>query len=190
MLLSLLSFYNICFPRNGTGQVMGCVVADTQANAQRACRLVKVVYEDLLPVIVTIEDAIKHGSFYNGHEKRIENGDVVAALQTADHTIEGTFQMAGQEHFYLETNAVIVVPKGEDGELEITCSTQNPAEIQLLVAEVLNIPANRVVCKVKRMGGGFGGKETRAAVLALPAAVASFRLQRPVRCMLDRDEDM
>jgi xanthine dehydrogenase/oxidase len=98
--------------------------------------------------------------------------------------------MGGQEHFYLETQSVLVVPKGEDGEIDITSSTQNPSEVQQVVAEVLGLPANRVVCRVKRMGGGFGGKETRSAVLAAPAAVASFRLQRPVRCMLDRDEDM
>jgi xanthine dehydrogenase/oxidase len=74
--------------------------------------------------------------------------------------------------------------------MDITSSTQNPSEVQQVVAEVLGLPANRVVCRVKRMGGGFGGKETRSAVLAAPAAVASYRLQRPVRCMLDRDEDM
>lgn len=172
------------------GQVIACVVGDTLAIAQKASRLVKIEYEELEPVIVTIQDAIKAESFYHEHSKRISNGNVEEALKTADHVLEGSFQMAGQEHFYLETNAVVVIPKGEDGEMEIFCSTQNPSEIQQATAEVLNIPANRVVCKVKRMGGGFGGKETKGTILALPAAVASFHLQRPVRCMMDRDEDM
>lgn len=173
------------------GQVIGCIVAETQAIAQRASRLVKITYGKLeQPVILTIDDAIKHESFYREHSRSIVKGDVDKALQESEHVLEGSFQMAGQEHFYLETQAVLVVPKGEDGELDITCSTQNPSEVQQVVAEVLDLPANRVVCRVKRMGGGFGGKETRAVVVAVPAAVAAFRLQRPVRCMLDRDEDM
>ena len=172
------------------GQVIGCVVADTQALAQRGCRLVRVVYEDIHPVIVTIDDAIKHKSFYDGHEKRIVNGDVEQGFAEADHVLQGEFRMAGQEHFYLETQVTIAVPKGEDGEMEIICSTQNPSEVQMVVSEVLNIPANRIVCRVKRMGGGFGGKETRSTIVAIPAAVAAHHLQRPIRCMLDRDEDM
>ena len=172
------------------GQVIGCVVAETQALAQRARRLIHVEYRDLQPVIVTIDDAIRHGSFYEGFEKAITSGDVERGFAEAEHTLESTFQMAGQEHFYLETQAVIVVPKGENDELELICSTQNPTEVQMCVAEVLGLPANRVVCRVKRMGGGFGGKETRGTLVALPAAVAAHRLQKPIRCMLDRDEDM
>ncbi len=147
-------------------------------------------YRPIDPIIVTIQDAIRHGSFYDEHKRKIVSGDVDAAIKEADHVLEGTFSMAGQEHFYLETNAVLVIPKSEDGELYITCSTQGPSEIQQAVSEVLGIPSNRVICRVKRMGGGFGGKESRGSLVALPAAVAAYRLQRPVRCMLDRDEDM
>ncbi|EFX65041.1 hypothetical protein DAPPUDRAFT_303976 [Daphnia pulex] len=173
------------------GQVIACVVADNLALAQRASRLVRVTYSPSDgPAIFTIQDAIKHNSFYQGHSREIIQGDVEAGFRNAQHVLEGTFEMGGQEHFYLETQSVLVVPKGEDGEMDITSSTQNPSEVQQVVAEVLGLPANRVVCRVKRMGGGFGGKETRSAVLAAPAAVASYRLQRPVRCMLDRDEDM
>lgn len=173
------------------GQVIGCVVAENLALAQRASRLVKVTYRSTNePNIFTIQEAIEHESFYHDHSRQIVKGSVDEQLRRSQHTLEGTFEMAGQEHFYLETQAVLVIPKGEDGELDITCSTQNPSEIQQVVAEVLGLPANRVVCRVKRMGGGFGGKETRSALLAAPAALASFRLQRPVRCMLDRDEDM
>ena len=95
------------------------------------------------------QDAIKAESFYHEHSKRISNGNVEEALKTADHVLEGSFQMAGQEHFYLETNAVVVIPKGEDGEMEIFCSTQNPSEIQQATAEVLNIPANRYTFPIK-----------------------------------------
>ena len=173
------------------GQVIACVVADSLALAQRASRLVKVTYSPAdSRAIFTIQDAIERQSFYTEHSRRIVKGDVDSALQNAQHVLEGKFQMAGQEHFYLETQAVLVVPKGEDDELDITCSTQNPSEVQQVVAEVLGLAANRVVCRVKRMGGGFGGKETRSAVIAAPAAVASYKLKRPVRCMLDRDEDM
>lgn len=173
------------------GQVIACVVADSLALAQQASRLVKVTYSPAdSPAIFTIQDAIERQSFYTEHSRRIVKGDVDSALQNTQHVLEGKFQMAGQEHFYLETQAVLVVPKGEDDELDITCSTQNPSEVQQVVAEVLGLAANRVVCRVKRMGGGFGGKETRSAVIAAPAAVASYKLKRPVRCMLDRDEDM
>ncbi|PSN50798.1 Xanthine dehydrogenase/oxidase [Blattella germanica] len=141
------------------GQVIGAVVAEDQAIAQRAAKLVKVVYKDLDPVIITIE------------------GDVDAAFKSADHVLESEARMGGQEHFYLETHCTIAVPKGEDDEMELFCSTQNPTETQKVVAEVLGIQSNKVVCRVKRMGGGFGGKESRI-------------LNRPVRCMLDRDEDM
>lgn len=79
----------------------------------------------------------------------------------------------GQEHFYLETQATIALPKLEDGETEIFCSTQNPTEIQLLIAEALGVPANRIVVRTKRMGGGFGGKETRSMMLAIPVALAA-----------------
>lgn len=130
------------------GQVIGCIVADDQAVAQRACRSVRIVYEDIEPAIITIEDAIERQSFYDQHFRRIVKGDVDAAMQQADHVIDGVIKMAGQEHFYLETNAVIAVPKGEDGEMEIFCSTQNPTEVQMLVAEVLHVPASRIVCKV------------------------------------------
>ena len=94
-------------------------------------------------MIVTIEDAIKHKSFYHEHSREIVKGDVNKAFEEAAHVLNGSFQMSGQEHFYLETHAVLVVPKGEDEEIDIVCSTQNPSEVQEVVSKVLNIPANR-----------------------------------------------
>lgn len=177
------------------GQPLGAIVADNQAIAQRAARMVKVVYEELSPVIVSIEDAIRLGSFYEGCPKTIEKGDAAAMFARAEAgddsivIVEGDCRMGGQEHFYLETHAALAIPRDND-EIEVFSSTQHPTEVQKLTSHVLEIPASRVTTKVKRMGGGFGGKESRGMLVALPVALAAFRLNRPVRCMLDRDEDM
>ncbi|XP_041780050.1 xanthine dehydrogenase-like [Anopheles merus] len=171
------------------GQIIGAIVADNQTIAQRAARQVKVTYEELQPVIVTLEDAIRLESFYPGFPRIIAKGDVEKALAEADVIIEGDCRMGGQEHFYLETQACLAVPKDSD-EIEVISSTQHPTEIQHHVAQTLGIPASKVVSRVKRLGGGFGGKESRAAIVAIPVALAAHRMGRPVRCMLDRDEDM
>lgn len=171
------------------GQLIGVVIAESQKTAQRAARLVKVVYEDLTPIIVTLEDAIEQKSFFPNYPQTIEYGDYKKAFADADHLIEGEFRIGGQEHFYLETNASVAIPKDND-ELEIFCSSQHPTEIQKLAASVLEIPVNRVVARAKRLGGGFGGKESRGTLVALPVAFSAYKLGRPVRLMLDRDEDM
>lgn len=171
------------------GQIIGAIVADNQKIAQRSARLVKVAYEDLEPVIVTLEDAIKQESFFPDFPRTIAKGDVDKALAEADLIVEGDCRLGGQEHFYLETQACLAVPRDCD-EIEVISSTQHPTEIQMHVAQTLGIPASKVVSRVKRLGGGFGGKESRAAIVAIPVALAAYRLGRPVRCMLDRDEDM
>ncbi|XP_039283580.1 xanthine dehydrogenase [Nilaparvata lugens] len=173
------------------GQVIGAIIADDQIIAQRAAKLVKVQYEDIHPAIITIEDAIRENSFYgkNG-PRRLLKGDPEAAFARAEHTLEGEVRIGGQEHFYLETNASLAIPKGEDDEIELICSTQHPTDVQQMIAHMLNLPSNRVVVKVKRMGGGFGGKESRSNVVALPLVFAANKLKRPIRCMLDRDEDI
>uniref|UniRef100_A0A8D0ANI5 Xanthine dehydrogenase n=1 Tax=Sander lucioperca TaxID=283035 RepID=A0A8D0ANI5_SANLU len=170
------------------GHIIGAVVADTQLAAQRAAKAVRIQYEEL-PHIITIQEAIAAQSFYQPI-RTIESGDLEAGFKQADHILEGEMHIGGQEHFYLETNVTLAVPKGEDGEMELFVSTQSASKTQLLVAKVLGVPANRVVVRVKRMGGGFGGKETRTTVLSTVVAVAANKLKRPVRCMLDRDEDM
>lgn len=170
------------------GAVIGVVVADTQAHAQAAARAVVVEYEELEPVI-TIEQAIALNSFHC-EPLTIRDGDTAACFAEADVVVEGEMRVGGQEHFYLETQACICVPAGEDGEMQVLSSTQNPSRTQLMVARVLGVPANRVTTSVRRMGGGFGGKESRSIFLAAALAVAAERTGRPVRCMLDRDEDM
>uniref|UniRef100_A0A4W6FUE5 Xanthine dehydrogenase/oxidase n=1 Tax=Lates calcarifer TaxID=8187 RepID=A0A4W6FUE5_LATCA len=170
------------------GHIIGAVVADTQLHAQRAAKAVKIQYEELQPV-VTIQEAIAAQSFYQPI-RTIQKGDPEAGFKQADHVLEGEMHIGGQEHFYLETNATLAVPRGEDGEMELFVSTQSASKTQSLVAKALGVPANRVVVRVKRMGGGFGGKESRTTVLSTVVAVAANKLKRPVRCMLDRDEDM
>lgn len=94
------------------GQILACVVADTLSIAQRAAKLVKVTYRSRDPLIITIDDAIEKNSFYQEHGRSIVKGDVDKAMEEAEHVVTGNFQMSGQEHFYLETNAVLVLPKG------------------------------------------------------------------------------
>uniref|UniRef100_A0A8C2HBN1 Xanthine dehydrogenase/oxidase n=1 Tax=Cyprinus carpio TaxID=7962 RepID=A0A8C2HBN1_CYPCA len=171
------------------GHIVGAIVADTQAHAQRAAKAVKISYEELHPVIVTIQDAIANKSFYQP-VRSMERGDVAQGFKDSDHILHGKMHIGGQEQFYLETNCTVAVPRGEDGEMELFVSTQAASKTQALVAKALGVPANRVVCRVKRMGGGFGGKESRSTILSTVVAVAAYTTKRPVRCMLDRDEDM
>nr|XP_048699341.1 xanthine dehydrogenase/oxidase isoform X3 [Caretta caretta] len=170
------------------GHVIGGVVADTHEHSRRAAKAVKIKYEDLTP-IVTIQEAIEKQSFYKS-PKKIEKGDVQNGFEESDHVVEGEMYIGGQEHFYLETHCTIAVPKGEDGEMELFVSTQNPMKTQECVASALGVPANRILVRVKRLGGGFGGKESRNILLSTAVAVAAFKTGHPVRCMLDRDEDM
>ncbi|CAH0750288.1 unnamed protein product [Diatraea saccharalis] len=173
------------------GQIIGAIVGVDQATAQSAARKVKIEYEELQPIIVTMEDAIKHNSFYPQYPKVIRRGDVKSVFEDKNNIIvEGQCRMGGQEHFYLETHAAFAIPKKEDDEIEIFCSSQHPSEIVKLTSHILHVPMNRIVARVKRMGGGFGGKESRGILTALPVALAAHKLQKPVRCMLDRDEDM
>lgn len=172
------------------GMIIGAIVGESQKIAQSAARLVKVDYEDIKPLIITIEDAIALNSFFTNRPPTcIEKGDVDQAMREADITFTGECRMGGQEHFYMETQVAIAMPRDSD-ELQLYCSTQGLDALQASVARMTGLSASRVVCKVLRLGGGFGGKESRAVLVALPVALAAHRLGRPVRCMLDRDEDM
>ncbi|XP_045109509.1 xanthine dehydrogenase/oxidase-like isoform X2 [Portunus trituberculatus] len=170
------------------GQIVGIVVAKDQPTAQRAARLVRIDYEDVDTPIITIQDAIEKKSWWN--KWTMKTGDAEAALKVAVNTLEGETHISGQEHFYMETNAHIAIPKGEDGEMEIISTTQNPSDTQVMVAKALGVAYNKVVCRIKRLGGGFGGKETRSADVSVPLCVAASIIGRPIRMMLDRHEDM
>ena len=171
------------------GQPIGLIIADSEAHARAGARAVLVEYEDL-PQILSIEEAIEQNSFFPHYRFIRSGGDMDEAFASADHVFEGIARMGGQEHFYLETHASVVVPKPEDGEMEVFSSTQNPTETQTIVAQVTGVPANRVVVRVKRLGGGFGGKETRSMQLTGILAVGAKKANAPVRCMLNRDEDI
>ncbi|KAI1357940.1 xanthine dehydrogenase [Xylaria arbuscula] len=170
------------------GQPIAVILATSKARANEAVRAVKVDYEDL-PAVFTMEEAIEKDSFHNFYGY-IKKGDTEKAFQESDHVFTGITRMGGQEHFYLETNAVIAIPKPEDGEMEIWASSQNPSETQAYAAKILNVQENKVVCRVKRLGGGFGGKETRCHHLSTLIALSAQKTKRAVRCMLNRDEDM
>jgi xanthine dehydrogenase/oxidase len=129
------------------GYPVGIIVAHNQRSAQQGAGLVNIEYEDL-DWCVTIHEAIAKNSYFpENHE--LHRGDVDAAWATCDHIVEGEFEMGGQEHFYFETNASLAIP-GEDDEMVVFSSTQNPSKTQMKVASCLHVPANRVVCKVKR----------------------------------------
>ncbi len=175
------------------GYPIGVVTARTRAEALLAARAVRVTYEELEPVL-SIREAIAQKSFYGdewGHP--IDRGDVDAVFDGANDSglvvVEGSIDMGGQEHFYLEPNAHVVVPV-ESGELVSYSSTQCPQKHQQYIASVLGVQSNRVVVRTKRIGGGFGGKETRAAFLNTIAAVPAFLLDKPVSLVIDRDMDM
>ena len=170
------------------GQPIGMILANSPQEAEAGARAVLVRYQEL-PAIFTIEEAIAHQNFFE-HYRYIKKGDTESAFARADYIFEGIARMGGQEHFFLETNACLAIPKPEDGEMEIWSSTQNPTETQAYVAQVTGVQANKIVSKVKRLGGGFGGKETRSIQLAAICATAAKKTKRPVRCMLNRDEDI
>uniref|UniRef100_A0A6I8P479 xanthine dehydrogenase n=1 Tax=Ornithorhynchus anatinus TaxID=9258 RepID=A0A6I8P479_ORNAN len=172
------------------GHIIGAVLADTPEHAQRAAEAVRIAYEEL-PAIISIKDAIKNKSFYKiSFLSTMEKGDLQKGFAEADQILEGEVHVGGQEHFYLETHSCIAIPKGEEGEMEIFVASQCPMVLQDFVAKALDVPSNRITVRVKRLGGGFGGKDSSSALLCTVLAVAAHKTGRPVRCMLDRDEDM
>ncbi|CAN2389154.1 heptaldehyde:oxygen oxidoreductase activity [Pristimantis euphronides] len=171
------------------GQLICAVLGNTPDQARKAAAKVNIVYENLEPVILTIEEAINNNSFYQP-QRQLEVGNLEEAFRTADQVHEGEVFIGGQEHFYMETQSIRAVPKGEDGEMDVYLATQDPTHTQGLISATLNIPANRIACHVKRVGGAFGGKATKTAYLAAITAVAAHKTRRAVRCVLERGDDM
>ncbi|XP_070786462.1 aldehyde oxidase 6 [Enoplosus armatus] len=171
------------------GQMLCAVVADTRTHAKRGAAAVKISYEDLPDPVFTTEEAIEKSSFFEP-QRRIETGNVTEAFKTVDQVYEGEIRMGGQEHFYMETQSMLVVPVGEEREFNVYISSQWPALAQDVIAETLDIPSNRVTCHVKRIGGAFGGKVTKTVILASITSVAAWKTNHAVRCVLERGEDM
>ncbi|KKY33514.1 putative xanthine dehydrogenase [Diaporthe ampelina] len=176
------------------GQVIGVVLADTQLGARAAARKVKIEYEDL-PAVITIDQAIQARSFFP-YGKELRKGDsalkqdLSGPFAACDRVFEGTTRLGGQEQFYLETNAALAIPKSEDGQMDVWSSTQNTMETQTFVSQILTVPNHKINVRVKRLGGGFGGKESRSVPIACYCALAAAKHNRPVRIMLTREEDM
>ncbi|SIS22813.1 xanthine dehydrogenase, molybdenum binding subunit apoprotein [Aquipseudomonas alcaligenes] len=169
------------------GQPILAVAADSLDNARRAAQAAIVEYEELEPMLDVAEAMRRQHYVVELHEQR--RGDAEAALAAAPHRIKGQLEIGGQEHFYLETQIASVLPT-EDGGMLVYSSTQHPTEVQKLVADVLGVPMHKVTVDMRRMGGGFGGKETQAASPACLCAVIAHLTGRPTKMRLPRHEDM
>ncbi len=169
------------------GQALFAVAAVSVDEARRAARLARVDHLPEAPIL-SIDEAVAAESYVlPPHTMR--KGDVDQALAAAPRRLECEIRMGGQDHFYLEGQIALVLPT-EDGGFHIYSSTQHPSEIQQKVAEVLALPAAAVTVEVRRMGGGFGGKETQGNLIAVAAALLARKTGRPVKLRLDRDTDM
>jgi xanthine dehydrogenase large subunit len=169
------------------GQPVVAVAAATLDQARAAAKLVRIDYEPLQPVL-TVEEAIERKRFLTPPQI-MKRGDVDAALKSAKHRLSGELRCGGQDHFYLEGQIALAIP-GEGRDMHVFSSTQHPTEVQHGVAHLLGIPFNAVTCEVRRMGGGFGGKESQATMIAGIAAVLAWKTRRPVKLRLPRDDDM
>lgn len=169
------------------GEVVVVVAADSRAAVREACKKVAIEFEEL-PAVLSIDQAIAQQSFL-WKKRYIQNGNADRALERSRHRLRGVLEMAGQEHFYFESQAAIAYPSAE-GELEIYSSTQHPSEVQHSVAQALGLQYSQVVCTVKRVGGGFGGKESQASPFAVYAALVAHKLKVPARLVLSKDDDM
>jgi xanthine dehydrogenase large subunit len=169
------------------GQAIFAVAADTIDQARRAAALAEISYEDLDPVLDV--DVARAAEDFVWPPGRMRRGDAKSAIQAAPRRLAGRMALGGQEHFYLEGQVSLAVP-GEDGDVTIYCSTQHPSEGQLLVSAVLGVPSHAVTFETRRMGGGFGGKETHANLFAALAAIVATKTGRAAKCRLDRDDDM
>jgi len=170
------------------GQPLFAVVAATRDQARRAAKLAKITYADL-DAHLDVEAALAAGGKLVTPPLKLERGDVAAGFKAAPHRISNVMHIGGQDHFYLEGQIAMAIP-GEDDDVTVFSSTQHPSEIQHIVGHALGVKSNAVTVQVRRMGGGFGGKETQGNLFAVIAAVAAKKLGRAVKIRPDRDDDM
>lgn len=169
------------------GQPIFAVAAETRDQARRAARLAVIDYEELAPVLDY--EAAKAAGTLVTKPMTLKRGDAASAIAAAPRRIDGRMRIGGQEHFYLESQAALALP-GEDGDVTVHSSTQHPSEVQHIVAGVLGVPDGAVTVEVRRMGGGFGGKETQANLFAAVAALVAKATGRAAKLRPDRDDDM
>ena len=169
------------------GQVVLMIAADTYDAARAGALAAKITIEPL-DAVLDVEQALAQQHFVEQPHVQ-QRGDADAALAAAPHRLQGQFHIGGQEHFYLEGQVAMALP-GEEGAMQIWSSTQHPTEVQKLVSSVLGVTQSKVTVDVRRMGGGFGGKETQAAGIACHAALAARVTGRPTKLRLSRRDDM
>jgi xanthine dehydrogenase large subunit len=169
------------------GQPLFLVVAATRDQARKAARLAKIEYAPLPPVLTA--EAAANAQLHVLPTVEVRRGDASRALSNSPHRLKGAVTLGGQEHFYLEGQVAYAIPR-EDRAIHVRSSTQHPTEMQHLIAHVLGWHSHQVSVECRRMGGGFGGKESQSAQVACAAAVAATLLKCPVKVRLDRDDDM
>ena len=170
------------------GQPIFAVIAETRQAARQAAAKVKVEYRDLGHVTDVME-AVEANYPFVIDPMKLERGDIAEGLANAKNRVSGEMRIGGQDHFYLEGHIAFAIP-GEDDEVTVFSSTQHPSETQHMVGHVLGVRSNAVTVNIRRMGGGFGGKETQANLFAAVAAVAAKKYRRAVKIRPDRDDDM
>ena len=170
------------------GQPIFCVIAETREQARRACRLARIDYKEL-PAIIDVAGLDPVNGRLVTPPLTLKRGDAAAAIAKAPRRLKGQMRVGGQDHFYLEGQIAMAVP-GEDQDVTVYSSTQHPSEVQHMVAHALGVPSHAVTVEIRRMGGGFGGKETQGNQFAALAAIAAKRLGRAVKIRPDRDDDM
>ncbi|USX19819.1 xanthine dehydrogenase molybdopterin binding subunit [Oxalobacteraceae bacterium OTU3REALA1] len=169
------------------GQPIFVVVADTHDNARRAARRAVIDYDEL-PAIFTPQEA-KAAQSYVLPPMQLKRGEFQTAFDKAPRVVKGQLFVGGQEQFYLEGQIAYAIPREDNGML-VQCSTQHPSEMQHVVAHALGVHSHKVQVECRRMGGGFGGKESQSALWAAAAGIAAAKLRRPVKLRADRDDDM
>ncbi|MEM9344757.1 MAG: xanthine dehydrogenase molybdopterin binding subunit [Pseudomonadota bacterium] len=169
------------------GQPIFLVAATSHLAARKAVRLGSVGLRERTAVL-TIEDALTGGHRFEEGPRVYEKGDAGSAIEGAAHRLEGEIAIGGQEHFYLEGQSALALPQ-EGGDMVVHSSSQHPTEIQHKVAHALGLPMNAVRVEVRRMGGGFGGKESQGNALAIACALVAAKTGRPAKMRYDRDDD-
>ena len=169
------------------GEPLALVLADRLEAAQAGARLVRSEIEPLPAILDPLE--AHRGGHYVCEPQILKRGNSLNHMFAAEHRLEGSLRIGGQDHFYLETQAALALPE-DDGSMVVWLSTQHPSEAQSRIARLLGWPSNRVEVKVRRMGGGFGGKESQSTIIGAIAALGAYHAQRPVKLRLDRRTDM
>ena len=170
------------------GQPIFLVVAETHLQARKAARLAEIDYTEK-PPILTIDEALAADSRFEDGPRIYQKGDAIKAISKSIHRVTSSMELGGQEHFYLEGQVALAHPQ-DNGDIVVHASSQHPTEIQHKVADALGRPMNSVRVEVRRMGGGFGGKESQGNALCVACAIVADKLKRSAKMRYDRDDDM